>query len=113
DIARLLYTNADSKPPVLVGNAAAASDGRPASVPFPLPSAVWSRAVFRHTVPAGQLAVAVLSDRRATLLARGLAGLDDETLNYFAEHPPLVTFLYERASAPFAAFGGVLKIREG
>ena len=113
DIARLLYTNADSKPPVLVGNAAAASDGRPASVPFPLPSAVWSRAVFRHTVPAGQLAVAVLSDRRATLLARGLAGLDDETLNYFAEHPALVTFLYERASAPFAAFGGVLKIREG
>ena len=114
DIARQLYTNADAKPPALVGSRAAdGTDGRSVSVPFPLSSAVWSRAVFRHTVPVSQLAVAVLSDRRATLLARGLAGLDDETLNYVAEHPLLVTFLYERASAPFAAFGGVLRIRQG
>ena len=28
-----------------------------------------------------------LSDRRAALLCRGLAGLDDETLTYLAEHP--------------------------
>src|SRR5262249_13570908 len=47
------------------------------------------------------------------LLARGLAGLDDETLDYFADHPQLLTFLYERASAPFAAFAGDLRIRQG
>jgi hypothetical protein len=110
----LLYTNADSKSPVLTGpRAILDSDERPVSVPVPLPAAVWSRAVFRHAVPANQLLIAILSDRRATLLGRGLAALDDETLNYLVEHPQLVTFLYERAAAPFAAFGGDLKIHQG
>ena len=114
DIARLLYANSDSKPPVLIGpGAAEASSARPLSVPIPMPSAVWSRAVFRHAVPPTQLLIAILSDRRATLLSRGLAGLDDETLNYLIEHPQLVTFLYERAAAAFAAFGGDLKIHQG
>jgi hypothetical protein len=115
DIARLLYTSGDSKPPVLTGArpAAPGSDNPTVSVPIPMPSAIWSRAVFRRPVAPGDLVVAILSDRRATLLSRGLAGLDDETLNYLIDHPQLVTFLYERAASSFAAFGGVLRIRQG
>src|SRR5262245_52275576 len=115
DIARLLYTSADAKPPVLIGSrlATAGSEHSPVTVPVPLSSAVWSRAIFRRLVAPTDLVAAILSDRRATLVARGLAGLDDETLNYFADHAQLLTFLYERASAPFAAFAGDLRIRQG
>ena len=102
DIARLLYTNLDSKPPVLVAASRDREATEPAlfSVPVPLPAAIWSRAIFHHTVPVDQLIVAILSDRRATLLCRGLAGLDDETLEYFAEHPVVLTYIYEHAAAP-------------
>ena len=114
DIARLLYTNADSKSPVLTGpRAIESADARAVSVPIPLSSAVWSRAIFHRAVAPNQLVVSILSDRRATLLSRGLAGLDDETLNYLVEHTPLVTYLYERAAAPFAAFGDDLRIHQG
>src|SRR5262245_17393379 len=114
EMARLLYTNADAKPPVFTTVPASdKTDARTISVPVPLPAAVWSRAIFRHAVPPNQLVVAILSDRRATLLGRGLAGLDDETLNYLADHPQLLTFLYERAAAAFAAFGDDLRIHQG
>ncbi len=50
-------------------------------------------------------------DRRAALLASGLAGLDDETLEYLASSPATVlTQLYERSAAAFAAFGGSLRM---
>jgi hypothetical protein len=114
DLARLLYTNIDAKPPALGGSAvAASSNAQTVSVPIPVPAAVWSRAIFHRAVLPNQLIVAILSDRRATLLARGLAGLDDETLTYFVDHPTLLTFLYERASAPFAAFGDDVRIHQG
>src|SRR6185503_2867097 len=115
DMARLLYTSADAKSPVLTTArpAAQGTDGHAVNVPVPMPSAIWSRAIFHRPVAPHDLVVAILSDRRATLLGRGLAGLDDETLNYFIDHPQLVTFLYERAAAPFAAFGGDLRIRQG
>ena len=83
------------------------------AVPVPLPASVWSRAVFRRTVPPDQLILTILSDRRAALLCRGLAGLDDETLEYLAERPLLVNVIYERAAAPFAAFGDSLRVRDG
>ena len=115
DMARLLYTSADAKSPVLTTArpAAQGTDGHAVNVPVPMPSAIWSRAIFHRPVAPNDLVVAILSDRRATLLGRGLAGLDDETLNYFIDHPQLVTFLYERAAASFAAFGGDLRIRQG
>jgi hypothetical protein len=114
EIARLLYTNADTKPPVLTGpRVNDSADTQSIIVPIPLPAAVWSRAIFRRAVTPDQLVVSILSDRRATLIGRGLAGLDDETLEYFADHPQLLTFLYERAAAPFAAFGDDLRIHQG
>src|SRR5262245_31011808 len=114
EMARLLYTNADAKPPVLTTARAGDSTAeRTIPVPVPLSAAVWSRAIFRHAVPSNQLVVAILSDRRATLVCRGLAGLDDETLNYLADHPQLLMILYERAAAAFAAFGDDLRIHQG
>jgi hypothetical protein len=114
EIARLLYTNADAKPPALIGpRVNESTSAQSIIVPIPLPAAVWSRAIFRHAVPLDQLLVSILSDRRATLIGRGLAGLDDETLEYLAQHPQLLEFLYERAAGPFAAFGDDLRIHQG
>lgn len=118
DIARLLYATSDSKQPdLIVARAAVGTYGGTAharvSVPVPLPAAVWSLAVFRRTVTTEQLIATILSDRRATLLCRGLSGVDDETLRYLAEHPPIVRFLYEHASGVFAAFGASLRIHDG
>ena len=44
-------------------------------------------------------------------LAHGLAALDEETLRFLVEHPAVVTQLYERDSAAFAAFADHLRIR--
>ena len=125
DMARLLYTSQGGKTPTFEPTFAPAVDPtrptaaptapgeRPITVPVPLSAKVWSRAVFRRTVPPDQLVAAILSDRRAALLCAGLSGVDDETLAYLAEHPAIVTNLYERASGVFAAFGGSLRIRDG
>lgn len=118
DIARLLYATSDAKPPDLIApRPAAGPSGTAASaaikVPVPLPADVWSSVIFRYSVPVDRLIEAILSDPHATFLCRGLAGLDDETLMYFVEHPVLLRFLYERASGVFAAFGGNLRIRGG
>src|SRR5262245_42065172 len=85
EIARLLYTSGDSKPPALTPPRVNESANPQFIVPIPLPAAVWSRAIFRHTVAPDQLLQTILSDRRATLVGRGLAGLDDETLEYVAD----------------------------
>ena len=118
DIARLLYATSDARPPELTASrmparAHAAAGSAAIRVPVPLPAAVWSVAVFRHTVPPEQLIATILSDRRAALLCRGLAGLDDETLTYLIEHPGLIRFLYEQASDVFSSFGANLRIRNG
>jgi hypothetical protein len=44
------------------------------------------------------------------MLCHGLAGVDDETLQFFADHPSLVSRLAERAPAAFAAFGESIRI---
>jgi hypothetical protein len=114
DLVRLAYIGPDPRPPVPVGaGAAPRSEPDAARVPVPLSAAIWSRAVFKRTVASDQLLTTILGDRRATLLCRGLTGLDDETLAYLADRPGLVTFLYERAAPWFAAFGESLRIREG
>lgn len=117
EVARRLYAAQDARTPVLGAELVPTPDTVPGvsgiSVPVPLPASLWSRAVFRRTVPGDQLVAAILSDRRAAWLCRGLSGLDEETLEYVAARPSLVTFLYERAAAVFAAFGGNLRIRAG
>jgi hypothetical protein len=82
-------------------------------VPMPLTAAVWSQAVFRRTIASNELFVEVMSDPAAALVAHGLAGLDDETLGFLADHPALVTWLYEQGAPVFATLTSHLHIRDG
>ena len=81
------------------------------TVPVPLPTAVWSDAVFRRRVAPGELVSEILADRQAALLCHGLAALDDQTLQFLIERPDVVAFLYQRAAAAFAGFANSLRIR--
>jgi hypothetical protein len=81
------------------------------TVPLPLPAQIWGAAVLHRPITSESLFSAVTRDRSAALLAYGLAALDDETLQYFAERPALLRRLYEQNAAVFAAFAGSLRIR--
>ena len=49
----------------------------------------------------------------AALVAHGLAALDDETLGFLADHPALVTWLYEVGAPVFATLAAHLRIHDG
>jgi hypothetical protein len=83
------------------------------AVPVPLGSRFWSDVVFRHAVAPSALFAAIVSDRRAALLALGLASLDDETLRFLNGNQPLLRWLYEEHSGSFAAFAEALRVRDG
>ena len=89
----------------------ARSNAASETVPIPLTVGVWSQAVFHRPVASDAIVAAILSDPRAAHLCYGLAGVDDETLRYFVDHPSLITRLYEHDAAVFAAFGSSLTIR--
>jgi hypothetical protein len=76
----------------------------------PLTAAVWSEAVFLRRVEAADLVVAILGDRQASFLCYGLAGLDDETLEYLSEHPAVLTHIYTFGAEPFAVFSASLRV---
>ena len=82
-------------------------------VPVPLTAAVWSAAVFLRSVSPQDLVIAILGDRRAALLCYGLAALDDETLEYLAGHPSLITQIYTLGAESFAVFSSSLRIQGG
>lgn len=82
-------------------------------VPIPLTAAVWSRAVFGRDVPAAHLFQEIITDRQASLLCHGLAGLDDPTRQFLADHPDVLTRLYQHDAPAFAAFGDALRIADG
>src|SRR5439155_24048777 len=64
-------------------------------VPLPLTTAVWSQFVLHRPLAADEIFAAILADRSAALLCRGLAALDDETLAFLEEHPLVLARLYE------------------
>jgi hypothetical protein len=113
ELARLVHFSADS-PNTTRAKAASmpsvSSDVATETVPIPLTVAVWSQAVFRRAVAPGAIVAAILSDPRAAHLCYGLAGIDDETLQYFVDHPGVITRLYEHDAAAFAAFGDSLHV---
>jgi hypothetical protein len=86
-------------------------DGTFELVPVPLTVELWSNAVFRRKIAPEELVTTILADRSAALICHGLAALDDETLQFFAEHSSLVSRLYERSAPAFAVFSGGLRIR--
>ena len=79
-------------------------------VPVPLPSVVWSEVLRRPVDPAHLFAI-VMSDAAAAFLVHGLAALDDETLQFFVDHPAAVRQLYERGAPAFATFAAHLQVR--
>jgi hypothetical protein len=87
--------------------------GRPDRVPIPLTVALWSTAILRRPVTADNLLGTILSDERATLMARGLAALDDPTLAALTTRADVLTRLYERDAAVFASFSSRIRVRAG
>lgn len=81
-------------------------------VPMPLTAALWSQAVFKRPIARDDLFAAVMSDKPAALLARGLAALDDETLRYVASRRSMVTGLYQQDAGVLAAFAAHLRIHD-
>jgi hypothetical protein len=78
-------------------------------VPVPLPSVVWSDVLRRPVDPAHLFAI-VMSDAGAAFLVHGLAAVDDETLQFFVDHPAAVRQLYERGAPAFATFAAHLQV---
>src|SRR6266567_7791542 len=80
-------------------------------VPVPLSAEIWSDAVFHRRVAPDELVTALLADRHAALICHGLTAIDDETLQFFVDHPSLISRLYERSAPAFAVFSGSVRIR--
>jgi hypothetical protein len=86
------------------------ADAQSERVPVPLTSAVWSEVLRRPVDPAHLFAI-VMSDAAAAFLVHGLAALDDETLQFFVDHPAAVRHLYDRGAPAFATFAAHLQVR--
>jgi hypothetical protein len=84
-----------------------------AVVPLPLAPRQWRHLLRRHDLEDGRLAFAILADRRSSLLYRGLAGLDDETLSALAAEPGVLWEIHNRHAEVLAAFGGRFRVRDG
>lgn len=92
---------------------AAAKAGGLGLVPIPLNEQIWEDAILHRRVKRGELLAAILADRSAALLCHGLAALDDATLEFLVDHPPVLARLYERSAAAFAAFGESIHVVSG
>jgi hypothetical protein len=82
-------------------------------VPALLPHTQWEQAVFGEKVGAERLAARILADRKAALLYDGLFALDEETLAFLVGHPSLVSTIYRRDAAVFAAFADAVAVHRG
>lgn len=82
-------------------------------VPIPFGPLYWSATFFRQKLEPRDILTAILLDRRASLLCRGLMALDEPTLTYFAAHPELVEDLDGSRAPAFGAFGQALVIHDG
>jgi hypothetical protein len=116
EIVRRIYSPPPNRQPridLLTASRAAADAGAP-QVDVPLTPELWRQAIFPRTRFADDdLLAAILSDRHAALLARGLWAADDETLEFFAGHPSLLTFIYEHAAPAYAAFASSVRVHGG
>ncbi len=84
------------------------------AVPVPLTADWWGTHLFHRRVPREELVSAILSDRQASLVCHGLTMLDDETLQFFAEHGSLMSRIVDKLAAPaFGAFAGSLHVHDG
>jgi hypothetical protein len=89
-----------------------AESPRRSVVPLPLAPDVWRRVMGRAGLPDDRLAIAILEDRRASLLYGGLASLDEPTLEALSADLPSLRRIYERHGETFAAFSSGFVVRE-
>jgi hypothetical protein len=122
EITRLLYDAPEGRKPIadayLQAVRQAASRNRPQVdtragdlVPVPLTADLWSTAIFHRMVAPRDLVVAIIADRSASMLCRGLASLDDATLQFMADHPLLLERIYERSAPAFSTVAGSLHVQ--
>jgi len=69
--------------------------------------------ILHRPVAATELFAAIFADARTALLCHGLAALDDETLQYVADHRVLRERLAGSDAPVFAAFASNLRVRDG
>jgi hypothetical protein len=89
------------------------SGARAEMVPLPFTPGFWSDVVLGRRVREDDIAFAILEDRQASLLYRGLSALDDETRRALAQDRKTMKAIYARHAAVLAAFGGSLRVRDG
>jgi hypothetical protein len=82
-------------------------------IPVPLDVAIWTSQILGRPLANRDLLPALLADRRASLLAYGLMGLDAQTLDFVSRSPALLRHLYEHDSGVLAAFAGAVRIHDG
>ncbi|HEX9189305.1 MAG TPA: hypothetical protein VGB87_19665, partial [Vicinamibacteria bacterium] len=84
-----------------------------AVVPLPLAPRQWRDLLRRPDLEDDRLAFAILADRRSSLLYRGLAALDHETLSALAAEPGVLGEIHRRHADVLAAFGARFRVRGG
>ena len=122
EITRLLYDVPEGRKPTAEAYLQAARqaasrgrtlvDTRPGDlVPVPLAADLWGSAIFHRTVAPRDLVTAIITDRSASMLCRGLASLDDATLQFMADHPLLLERIYERSAPAVSLLAGSLHVQ--
>ena len=91
--------------------AAGAAADRP--VALPLDPSLWRLFLAKPRLADDEIAGAILADRRAALLYRGLSGLDEETLAALAAGGQAVDGIRGPEADAFAAFGARFRVRDG
>jgi hypothetical protein len=83
-------------------------------VPVPLAARVWRSQILSNAPPEDRaLLGAILTNRRASLLAYGLMSVDGETLAGIGNDAVLLRNIYEQHATTFAAFAPALRVRNG
>jgi hypothetical protein len=83
------------------------------TVLLPLPARLWRGAVLGKSVTDDRLVAALLDDRAASLLYRGLFQLDEPSLRFFEEHADLLSWIKENRAEVFSVFAGSIRVRDG
>ena len=83
---------------------------QPATLPLPLTPAIWIDAVFGGRATADTLVSDIVQSRGAALLYCGLLALDDDTRDWLAARPALISELALRFPSAFLAAAPGLRI---
>ena len=83
---------------------------QPATLPLPLTPAIWIESVFGGRATPDTLVSAIVQSRSAALLYCGLLALDDDTRDWLATRPTLISELASRFPSAFLAAAPGLRL---